>query len=230
MLILKISNKNFLHFFNSYVSNEIVNLKNNPKQYVLSNDLFNYKWMKILPIHYLKSYEELISQNIINSMNYAEYVLQSRFELGEPIIATNATHSFNYAFTILKSRFELGEPIIATSRINSSFYAQYVLDGKFELGESIMATEPNCAYEYARYVLKERFELGEAIIATDAYCACNYAIHVLNGRFELGELTIQHNPEFCAKYIEFLKIKYQINNQNKASSVLENIITSDRLL
>ena len=230
MLILKISNKKFLRFFNSYVSNEIINLKNNPKQYVLHDNLFNYKWMKILPIHYLKSYEELISQNIINSMNYAENVLQSRFELGEPIIATNATHSFNYAFTILKSRFELGEPIIATSRINSSFYAQYVLDGKFELGESIMATEPNCAYEYARYVLKERFELGEAIIATDAYCACNYAIHVLNGRFELGELTIQHNPEFCAKYIEFLQTKYPIDKQNKASSVLENIITSDRLL
>ena len=152
MLILKISNKKFLHFFNSYVSNEIINLKNNPKQYVLHDNLFNYKWVKILPIHYLKSYEELISQNIINSMNYAEYVLQSRFELGEPIIATDAY----------------------------------------------------CAYEYARYVLKERFELGE--------------------------LTIQHNPEFCAKYIEFLKIKYQINNQNKASSVLENIITSDRLL
>jgi hypothetical protein len=84
-----------------------------------------------------------------------------------------------------------------------------------------MATEPNCAYEYARYVLKERFELGEAIIATDAYCACNYAIHVLNGRFELGELTIQHNPEFCAKYIEFLQTKYLIDKQNKASSVLE---------
>ena len=68
------------------------------------------------------------------------------------------------------------------------------------------------------------------MIATSARNACDYAEYVLKGRFELGELTIQHNPEFCAKYIEFLKIKYPINNQNKASSVLENIITSDRLL
>ena len=135
MPILKISNKKFLRFFNSYVSNEIVNLKNNPKQYVLHDNLFNYKWVKILPIHYLKLYEELISQNIINSMNYAEYVLQSRFELGEPIIATNATHSFNYAFTILKSRFELGEPIIATDAYCACNYAMYVLNERFELGE-----------------------------------------------------------------------------------------------
>ena len=88
---------------------------------------------------------------------------------------------------------------------------------------------PRMASQYALAINRQVPEF-ESIIAKDGRASVEYAIHVLNGRFELGELTIQHNPEFCAKYIEFLKIKYPINNQNKASSVLENIITSDRLL
>ena len=172
--------------------------------------------------------------DIISSMyeSYSDYVYSLstyEFNLLKQISCKNAYLATFFAITIDEQIPEL-EPLIATSARNACDYAEYVLKGRFELGEEIIAKNAAYSYYYARYVLKERFELGEAIIATDAYCACNYAIHVLNGRFELGELTIQHNPEFCAKYIEFLQTKYPIDKQNKASSVLENIITSDRLL
>ena len=114
--------------------------------------------------------------------------------------------------------------------IENSVSYMRLFDTAYPESEYLFAQRAATAFYYAETHLRGRFELGEEAIKTDAYCACNYAIHVLNGRFELGELTIQHNPEFCAKYIEFLQTKYPIDKQNKASSVLENIITSDRLL
>ena len=154
--------------------------------------------------------------DIISSMyeSYSDYVYSLsayEFNLLKQISCKNVYLATFFAIAIDEQIPEL-EPLIATSARNACDYAEYVLKGRFELGEEIIAKNAAYSYYYARYVLKERFELGEAIIATDAYCACNYAIHVLNGRFELGELTIQYNPEFCAKYIEFLQTKYPINN------------------
>ena len=138
-------------------------------------------------------------------------LFESECKLLKQYCCYNIENSVSY-MRLFDTAYPESEYLFAQRAATAFYYAETHLRGRFELGEEAISKSPLYSFAYARYVLNGRFELGEEAIKTDAYCACNYAIHVLNGRFELGELTIQHNPEFCAKYIEFLKIKYPINN------------------
>jgi hypothetical protein len=126
----------------------------------------------------------------------------------EPIISTSTKYSYEYAYWILQGPFKLGEAAIATDAEFSYFYARNVLksgvysygDGRFELGEPIISTSAYYSYCYAKHVLEGRFELGEPEIATSAEYSVLYARDVIRGPFKLGEPAIFSEGEWKHRY------------------------------
>jgi hypothetical protein len=92
---------------------------------------------------------------------YANFILDSRFLLGEPAIAKKSYFAYHYARDVLKGPFPLGEPEIAKDPDWSFFYARNILEGPFPLGEPAIAKDPQHAYYYATEILNDRFEMGE---------------------------------------------------------------------
>ncbi len=68
----------------------------------------------------------------------------------EEIIATDVNFSYCYAYFILEDRFELGEPKISINGYYSCAYARYVLKGRFELGEYTVANSLLSKAEYEK--------------------------------------------------------------------------------
>lgn len=87
----------------------------------------------------------------------------------EARIAHDATASYQYALYILEGRFELGEPAIAESAVYSFLYARYVLYERFDGGEPAIATKAKESYWYATEVLFDRFNLAEDLIAESEF-------------------------------------------------------------
>ena len=92
-------------------------------------------------------------------------LFKKRKDYYESIIAKDGRYSHEYAIYVLNRRFKLGEPAIATNAEYSYYYVYYVLNGRFKLGEKAIAISPFFSYEYAMSVLKDRFELGEYSIS-----------------------------------------------------------------
>jgi len=87
---------------------------------------------------------------------YANFILDSRFPLGEPVIAKDPRYAYYYAKDILKGPFSLGEPAIAKDSIYAFVYANEVLKGPFPLGEPAIYRDSDYKSEYEREILKGR--------------------------------------------------------------------------
>jgi hypothetical protein len=85
--------------------------------------------------------------------DYATYVLEGPFPLGEPAIAKHAGYAYQYARYILKGPFPLGEPAIAKEPVYAYYYAESVLQGPFPLGEPAIATNDYWKRRYQKQVL-----------------------------------------------------------------------------
>ena len=124
-----------------------------------------------------------------------------------------AKNAFHYARYVLNARFEEGEPIIAQDAFYSLLYAQHVLNARFELGEPIIAEEAYFAFHYAK--LFGRFELGEPAIAKNAYFSPRYFKEVLVEKSKIQEKTIAlHFAFYYAKYMLKERLDYYKLNQN----------------
>ena len=74
--------------------------------------------------------EQTISQDAEFSNDYARYVIEGRFELGEEAISQSAIWSYQYAHDVIQGRWELGEAAISTSAYYSYHYAVEIIGGR----------------------------------------------------------------------------------------------------
>lgn len=123
----------------------------------------------------LKKIEPIIAKSPENSYDYASFVLNGRFELGEPAIAQEGTLSYQYAVSVLKGRFELGEPAIVKDNLRAFMYIMEMGKGVRILSiEKAIAKSARLSYQYANLYLKGRFKLGEPAIAREPMYAKEY--------------------------------------------------------
>ena len=161
MFIFRIANNSINNFFNCFISNELIQLMNDPKTYKIHLYVFDYIRLNKYTIPNdlpQLNFHELCSQNSRNAFMYAYNILKRSFPLGEPVISQNAQYACSYARYVLHRRFELGEPVIATDARSSYDYARFVCNGRFELGEAIIRSNSSLAYEYDEMLhLKNNF-------------------------------------------------------------------------
>lgn len=149
--------------------------------------------------------EEVIEKQVLttpeNAYNFANRIVEGRWERGEDVIATSPKYTYLYAKDCLKNeRFPKGEPAIAKHAGASVLYAANIIGGAFPMAEDSIIKNHRTSYEYARHALKKAFPKGESAIATDAESSYNYAVIVLGERFPEGEPAIASNPSFKSKY------------------------------
>ena len=113
---------------------------------------------------------------ILALKNYSEF--KKNKDYYESIIATDFEYSYYYAYYVLEGRFEKGEPVIATNGESSYDYAREIVKGRFELGEKALAKSDSIAYNYAKHTIRGRFELGEYIIFTRKYYIPYYMTYI----------------------------------------------------
>ena len=146
MFIFRIANNSINNFFNCFISNELIQLMNDPKTYKIHLYVFDYIRLNKYTIPNdlpQLNFHELCSQNSRNAFMYAYNILKRPFPLGEPVISQNAQYACSYARYVLHKRFELGEPTIANSAFESYRYAILVLKSKFYLGEQTTLLNEN---------------------------------------------------------------------------------------
>ena len=161
--------------------------------------------------HYCQSrtaeLELILSQDAHYSYNYARFVLENRFILGEKIISTSTEYSCWYARNILKSRFELGEEIISKDDYFSLQYACEVMKGRFELGEEVISQNSGYSFCYLKYLIDNDIKIDlvslnklEESITKDEYYSISYSL-LINKRFTKFEKNVKEIPSFYVNLI-----------------------------
>lgn len=84
---------------------------------------------------------------------YADYVIQGRWEEGEPYIMKNTKWAVAYARGVIKGRFEAAEPYIMKDAAKAFLYASNIFQGRWEEAEPYIMKDPESAFFYARNVL-----------------------------------------------------------------------------
>ena len=130
MFIFCIANNSINNFFNCFISNELIQLMNDPKTYKIHLYVFDYIRLNKYTIPNdlpQLDFHELCSQNSRNAFMYAYNILKRPFPLGEPAISQNAQYACSYARYVLHRRFELGEPAIYSKPYLATDYTRFLL-------------------------------------------------------------------------------------------------------